>query len=34
MSMTMVLDLDENGEPVEQREYRSIIGSLLYLMEI
>jgi hypothetical protein len=31
MSMTMVLDLDENGEVVDQREYRSMIGSLLYL---
>jgi hypothetical protein len=31
MSMTTVLDLDENGEIVDQREYRSMIGSLLYL---
>jgi hypothetical protein len=31
MSTTTVLDLDENGEAVDQREYRSIIGSLLYL---
>jgi hypothetical protein len=31
MSMTTVLDLDENGEVVDQREYRSMIGSLLYL---
>jgi hypothetical protein len=32
MSMTMMLDPDENGEVADQREYRSIIGSLLYLM--
>jgi hypothetical protein len=25
------LDPDENGEAVDQREYRSMIGSLLYL---
>jgi hypothetical protein len=31
MSMTMVLDPDGNGEAVDQREYRSMIGSLLYL---
>jgi hypothetical protein len=31
MSMTTVLDPDENGEPVDQRGYRSMIGSLLYL---
>jgi isopentenyldiphosphate isomerase len=31
MSMTTVLDLDENGKGVDQREYRSMIGSLLYL---
>jgi hypothetical protein len=31
MSMAMVLDLDENSEVVDQREYRSMIGSLLYL---
>jgi hypothetical protein len=31
MSMGMVLNLDENGEDVDQREYRSMIGSLLYL---
>jgi hypothetical protein len=24
--------LDEDGEPVDQREYRSIISSLLYFM--
>jgi hypothetical protein len=32
MSTTMSLDLDENDEAVDQREYRSMIGSLLYLM--
>jgi hypothetical protein len=32
MSTTTVLDPDENGEAVDQREYRSMIGSLLYLM--
>jgi isopentenyldiphosphate isomerase len=31
MSMTTSLDLDENSEAVDQREYRSMIGSLLYL---
>jgi isopentenyldiphosphate isomerase len=31
MSTTTSLDLDENGEAVDQREYRSMIGSLLYL---
>jgi hypothetical protein len=31
MSMTMSLDLNENGEPADQREYRSMIGSLMYL---
>jgi hypothetical protein len=31
MSTTMVLDPDENGEAIDQREYRSMIGSLLYL---
>jgi hypothetical protein len=31
MSTPMVLDLDENGKTVDQREYRSTIGSLLYL---
>jgi hypothetical protein len=31
MSMTTLLDLDENGEATDQREYRSMIGSLLYL---
>jgi hypothetical protein len=31
MSMATALDSDENGEAVDQREYRSMIGSLLYL---
>jgi hypothetical protein len=31
MSMTTVLDTAEDGEPMNQKEYRSIIGSLLYL---
>jgi hypothetical protein len=31
MSMTTVLDLDENGVAVDQRVYRSMISSLLYL---
>jgi hypothetical protein len=31
MSMTTSLDLDEYGEAMDQREYRSMIGSLLYL---
>jgi hypothetical protein len=31
MSMTMVLDPDENGKAADQREYRSMIGYLLYL---
>jgi hypothetical protein len=31
MSMTIVLDSDENGKAVDQREYRSMISSLLYL---
>jgi hypothetical protein len=31
MSMATALDLDENGEVVDQREYKSMIGSLLYL---
>jgi hypothetical protein len=31
MSMTTALDADENGEPVDQKEYRSMIDSLLYL---
>jgi isopentenyldiphosphate isomerase len=31
MSITTSLDLDENGEAVDQREYMSMIDSLLYL---
>jgi hypothetical protein len=31
MSTATVLDLDENGEVVDQREYMSIIDFLLYL---
>jgi hypothetical protein len=31
MSTAMSLDPDENGEAIDQREYRSMIGSLLYL---
>jgi hypothetical protein len=31
MSSTASLGPDEDGEAVEQREYRSMIGSLLYL---
>jgi hypothetical protein len=31
MSTAVVLDPDENGEAVDQREYRSMISSLLYL---
>jgi hypothetical protein len=33
MSMTTSLDADEDVHPVGQKEYRSMIGSLLYLME-
>jgi hypothetical protein len=31
MGSTATLDADEDGEPMDQREYRSMIGSLLYL---
>jgi hypothetical protein len=31
MSMTTTLDVDEECEHVDQKEYRSFIGSLLYL---
>jgi hypothetical protein len=31
MSTTTMLDADEDGELVDQKEYRSMIGSLLYL---
>jgi hypothetical protein len=34
MNTTTLLDLDENGETVDQREYMSMIGSLLYLTVI
>jgi hypothetical protein len=30
MSMTTALDLDEIGDAVDQKEYKSMIGSLLY----
>jgi hypothetical protein len=32
MSTATVLDLDENSEANDQREYKNMIGSLLYLM--
>jgi hypothetical protein len=32
MSTSTTLDTDEDGEPVDQKEYRSMIGSLLYLI--
>jgi hypothetical protein len=32
MSTTITLDADEDREPVDQKEYRGMIGSLLYLM--
>jgi hypothetical protein len=31
MSTSITLDTDEDGEPVDQKEYRSMIGSFLYL---
>jgi hypothetical protein len=31
MTTSTTLDTDEDGEPVDQKEYRSMIGSLLYL---
>jgi hypothetical protein len=31
MSTTTTLDANKDGEPVDQKEYRSMIGSLLYL---
>jgi hypothetical protein len=34
MSTATVLDTDENGEVVDQKEYRSMIGSLMYLTAI
>jgi hypothetical protein len=30
MSTTIVLDDDDDGEHVDQKEYKSMIGSLLY----
>jgi hypothetical protein len=33
MSTTTALDADEDGEAMDQKEYRSMIGSLLYLTE-
>jgi hypothetical protein len=32
MSMAAVLDPDKNSEAIDQREYRSMIGSLLYFI--
>jgi hypothetical protein len=32
MSTATTLDPDENGKAVDQREYMSMIGSLVYLM--
>ncbi|WVZ81763.1 hypothetical protein U9M48_029105 [Paspalum notatum var. saurae] len=34
MSTNTVLDADEDGEAVDQKEFRGMIGSLLYLMAI
>jgi hypothetical protein len=31
MNMMTALDSDEDGEAIDEREYRSMIGSLLYL---
>jgi hypothetical protein len=31
MSTTTALDADKDDEPMDQKEYRSMIGSLLYL---
>jgi hypothetical protein len=31
MSTTTTLDPDEDGDAIDQREYRSMIGSILYL---
>jgi hypothetical protein len=31
MSTTMALDADEDGEPMDQKEYRSMFSFLLYL---
>jgi hypothetical protein len=32
MSLTTTLDVDEDGESLDQREYRSMIISLLYFL--
>jgi hypothetical protein len=32
MSTTTALDEDKKGEAMDQKEYRSMIGSLMYLM--
>jgi hypothetical protein len=32
MSTTTAFDADEDGDPVDQKEYRSMISSLLYLI--
>ena len=34
MCTATILDPNENGKAVDQREYRSIIGSLLYITAI
>jgi hypothetical protein len=31
MSTTTTLDVDKDGDPVDEKEYKSMIGSLLYL---
>jgi hypothetical protein len=31
ISTSRTLDTDEDGEPMDQKEYKSMIGSLLYL---
>jgi hypothetical protein len=31
ISMTTALDADEDGEPADHKEYRSMIGSVLYM---
>jgi hypothetical protein len=31
MSMVVALDPDENGEAIDQREYRRMINSIMYL---
>jgi hypothetical protein len=34
MSTSMMIDDDEDGEPMDQKQYRSMIGSLLYVTAI